>query len=361
MASSLCANEIRKASPWSPFDENEFASAAYSALERSPLALARRLRSEGITREFWKKLDLPDATAPSKHQNIYTDVDLLRLFAAIADRARITLPENACGVPLGSPLDYSNGPIIDIQALSTFNGPVSPLSLGGRIRDRRTSRNEAGVPESVSSIESIYSSRRSSLEGPFLLTKSRQRSTQALAVDEHQSPNDDQPSGLCATPIQAAPQPNSLHSSTSEMRPLVAHSPGDLSSQTAKDERTEFSAEAGECPESQKSQSPPAVMESADSYTHPRITDSRKVLVSARKKSSDESRDSNETMSSMMSGSTSSGCIVEWSHAMKSKSVLNISQQQPLATWNKVDLHREQAYEDTAYHEESYDVADTSK
>lgn len=352
MPSSQCATGNFKRCAWSPFDEHEFASAAYSALERSPLALARRLRLEGITPEFWNQLDLPDATAPPKQQSIYTQDDLLKLFAAIADRAQVSSYENPYSVPRGSPLDYSNGPIIDTQALSTFNGPVSPLSLGERSQGSHASPDDVDVSKSVSSIGSVYSSRRSSLDRLFLLNESRHPSTRALAVDGHQ--NRDQPSGLYAAPNQAASQPVSPHSTISQMRHASVHQISVLDPQTTTtEEESDFCTEADECPESPSSQCPPALMESADSYTHPRINASQKVSVSARKQSSDESRDSNDTRSSMMSGSTSSGSVVEWSHALESKGVLNVSHQQSLSARNKDVLHPPQAYGGDADHENS--------
>jgi hypothetical protein len=92
-----------------------------------------------------------------------------------------------------SPLDYSNGDIIDQEAMKLFNGPVSPLSL--RALSRHQDTPQGVITSSVSaksSPQSIFSSRRSSLGRPQLLVESRQPSglsLQVAAQSTNQAPN----------------------------------------------------------------------------------------------------------------------------------------------------------------------------
>jgi hypothetical protein len=362
MPSVQDANGFANSNTWSPFDEQDFASAAYPALERSPLKLARRLRSEGISRDFWKQLSLPDATAPPQQLDAYSEIDLLRLFAAIADRAEVPTPANPGCFPRGSPLDYSNGPIIDVQALSTFNGPVSPLLLADGSRDRHTSQNEAGLPENASpSAESIRSSRGSSPSTAFLLTDSRYSSTHVLAMNGSLSPDRIHHSRLQTIPLPA--EPRSYLPSESEMPLSIAHQPSILDLHIINDRGTEISAETDGCPEPTSSQNPQAYLEPADAHAPSQTTCLQKRSVSARKQSSEESRESNETKSSMADGSTSSGSIVNWSPYMDSQGSLNVGHKEPPGTWDvDVDvLSSEQGNVPRAYHRTSHDVADTPK
>ena len=311
------ANVSPSGNTWSPFDEEGFASAAYSALENSPLKLARRLRSEGISREFWKRLSLPDTTAPPKQQAAYSEMDLLRLFAAIADRAQVPSLADPVGLPRGSPLDYSNGPIIDVHALSTFHGPVSPLLLGHRSQCRHRSSDKADLFKNASCApESNYSSRESSLERPFLLTDSRQSSTHVMALDGCSSPDDNHPSPLHSMPMPAGLQTYSPSESASEMRLSITHQPNLLTSLAKSDGLIESSAQAEDCLKSPNSRSPQAAVEPAIAYAHTRTAGLQERSISARKQSSEESRESNGSTSSVVDASTSSSAIVDWSHSL---------------------------------------------
>jgi hypothetical protein len=169
---------------WSPFTEPHFANVTYALLESSPPKLAQHLRSEGMTRDFWRQLGLPDATAPPKDQNPSTEAELLELFAAIADELKASRSSDRRCLRDSGQMDYVNGRFIDLWGFSTLNHLNSPLPLCGRSGGQYGSLNASDLLDSASSSPlSVFSNRRSSLGRPALLVESRQPSRQESAMN----------------------------------------------------------------------------------------------------------------------------------------------------------------------------------
>lgn len=169
---------------WSPFTEPHFANVTYTLLESSPPKLVQHLRSEGMTRDFWRQLGLPDATAPPEDQNPSTEGELLEPFAAIADVLKASRSSDRRCLRDSGQMDYVNGRFIDLWGLSTLNHPNSPLPLCGRSGGQYGSLNASDLLDSASSSPlSVFSNHRSSLGRPALLVDSRQPSRQESAMN----------------------------------------------------------------------------------------------------------------------------------------------------------------------------------
>lgn len=346
---------------WSPFEEPRFVDVAFSVLEASPQTLTQRLCSEGISRSFWKQMGLPDATAPPNNQNPCTENELLDLFASISDRAKASSFPDRGSICDTRPPDYSDGDIIDMQALNAFYGPLSPLSLRVRSQGRHASRTEAGLLETASSSPlSIFSSRQSSLGRPATLVESRQPSSYGAIMNRRSTPDITQPSRLGTTPLQAEPLLHPLDESAFEARPFTAGQSTLPSSQTMQEEVIKGSADAEHYHVAVTSQSK-TLGQSARSDTGSRITAPPSCVMPTRKHSSDESQETNESMSSRMQSSTSSGLAVNWSFYAASEDESTGERQYPPTVWETATSQREQCSPGHGDEADSHDIAISNK
>jgi hypothetical protein len=315
---------------WSPFNESRFVYAAYFMLEGSPQTFTKRLQSEGVSRDFWKEMGLPDATAPPKGRDPYTESESFELVAAITDKAKASSSSHDKGLRQASPPDYSDGQIIDLQALKTFNGPVSPLSLRGYSQGRHASRNQDGLPQSGSTSPlSIFSSRRSSLGRPVPFVESRQPSSHGLAVHRRPTPDHYQFSGLEITPLPDEPQRELLHDSALEPQSFTAHQSSFSIQSGAKAEAMDESADNEHYPISGSSQKRFILSQPTHPNTHFQPTASPSLVMPSRKHSSDESQETNETMSSAEPSSTTSSSALSQSYSPESEGAFHVGRQLP--------------------------------
>ena len=318
--------ESSDAHVWSPFEEPRFAIVAFPVLRGSPQMLAERLRLQGITRNFWKELGLPDATGPPRDQDPYTESELSELFAAIADRAKVSSsldPRSFCDA---SPQDCRSGEVTSLQAPNKFNSPISPLSLGFPSRDRQVSQSEADLPKSAStSPQSIFSSRRSSLGNPATLVDSRQPSSHGLAPNRQPTPEMAQSSRLASTPMQVRHPLHSLKAPDFEIRSFRAHQPSDSSSQRMQEEGEVFT-EAEHFTEVASLQTRPFAQPADIAQTKALPS----LLMHVRKHSSSESQNTIETVSSTVQSSPMSSSAVNRSSSVGSEVRLNVEHQPPL-------------------------------
>lgn len=308
--------------------------AAYFMLEGSPQTFAKRLQSEGIGRDFWNEMGLPDATAPPKGRDPYTESESLELLAAVTDKARASSSSHDKGLRQACPPDYSDGQIIDLQALSTFNGPVSPLSLRSYSQGRHASRIQDGLPQSGSTSPlSIFSSRRSSLGRPTPFVESRQPSSHGLALHRRPNPDTYQFSGLEITPLPDEPKRELLHDLALERQAFTAHQPNFSVQSGAKAEAMDESAENEHYPISGSSQKRFMLSQPTHPNTHCQPTAPPSLVMPSRKQSSDESQETNETMSSAEPSSTTSSSALSDLHSPESEGTFPVERQlQPMAS-----------------------------
>ena len=243
--------------------------------------LEQCLRSEGISSSLWKRLGLPDETAPNVDCKPYKEMELLDLFAAIADRAKASLSFRHSNLGVATPVDYEDDHTADLDAFSAFNSRVSPLSIHARSRGRHASRDRPGVVISASSSPvSIFSSRRSSQGRLATPLASRQVSSQRLGMDRQPSPDVTPPSRLESAILEAVRGSDSPHRSTSDVRSYTGN-------------------------HSNSSQSESVLAQARSAETESRTTGEPSLVIRPRQESSDGSQETKRTVASSASSSPS--------------------------------------------------------
>lgn len=211
---SLDVTERPNNSIWSPFGEPGFVAVAYSMLQKTPEALAQRLRSEGIGRDLWKQLGLPKETAPPQVFEPYNEMEMLDLFAAIADIAKAPSAFPHSSLHVATPMGHGYEQICDLDNFTTFNGQRSPLSVRGQSQGENASRNGAVTVGSASSSPlSVFSSRRSSQGRLATPLPSRQVSSHDVFTNNQPTPDVIPLSRLDSIPRKAGPGSDSEHQS----------------------------------------------------------------------------------------------------------------------------------------------------
>jgi hypothetical protein len=331
--------QISDAKLWSPFVERRFVDVASAVMEASPQILSQCLCSEGISRSLWKQMGLPDATAPPNNQTPYTENELMDLYAAISDRAKASLsPERGSICDTRLP-DDSDRDVVDMQALNTFYGTVSPLSLRVRSRGRHASRNEAGpLATGSSSPRSPFSSRRSSLDKPAPMVESRKPSSHVLIRNGLSATDITPPSRFEITPLQVE-TPSPSDPSPLEAQPLTAGQPTLPNSQRIEEEAIMGSAKSEQFQVAAKSKRK-MVAQSARSYTGSQNTT---LPSGSRKHSSDESQETNESMQSKIQSSTNSGSTANQPSSVASADeLMMVEQQYPATVWERATSQRDE-------------------
>lgn len=287
--------------------EPRFADVANAVPEASPHKLPQRLCSQGISRNFWKQLRLPDETSPRENQDPYTKSESLEICTAVADKAKAS-PAAKDSSFHGARLDgYDSGQTIELAARDTCNGPVTPPSIPAQSRCQHASQNETFSPESS------FSTGRSSLGRPALCAEPRQPSDVSV-MKRRPVPNMSQPSSFEVTPIQVNPWSHLPHPSESEMRSLTDHQ-SRLCHLPHAGEQEPIKRAAGNERYSQG-----AGLQSKSEYVQ--LTHSKaclqnaalpKLVIPAHKQSLDESHETDRTMSSTTGSRKNSGSAASWS------------------------------------------------
>ena len=315
------------ASLWSPFDEPRFVDVVSAVIEASPQILSQRLYSEGIRPDLWKQMGLPDATAPPDNQTPYTESELLDLFEAVSDRARALLSSERGSIFDARPLDRSAGDVFDMQTLNTFYGTGSPLSLRIRSRGRHAytdeSPNEARIlATGHSSPLSTFSSRLSSLDKLAPNVESRKPSSHSLIMNRWSATDITPFSGLEITSL-----PAESSSPLPELSPLEAQS---------------FTAGQSILSDAQRIEEE-AIQGSAKSEQFQIAAQPRGKLVPSRKHSSDESQETDDSMSSHMKSSTNSCSAADRPSSVPSADEsMTVEHQYSAAVWKEATSKRDE-------------------
>jgi hypothetical protein len=331
---------------WSPFEEPRFVDVVSAVIEASPQTLSKRLCSDGISPSLWKQMGLPEATAPPDNQPPYTENELLELFAAVSGEAKASLSPEWGGIVDARPLDRSTGDV-DMQTFDTFYSTGSPLPLRIRSRERHASTNESPNQASLlrtgnSSPLSTFSSRLSSLDKFAPNVESRQPSSHSLIMNRWSATDITPFSGLEISSLQVEASSPSSELSPLEAQSFTAGQSTDSDTHRIEDEAIKGSAESEQF---QIAATPMGKTFGQPAYSNiAEINILPTVMVPTRKHSSDESQETNESMSSDIQSSLNSCSAANRQSSAPSadRSMMTVEQQHPAAVWKKPSSKRDE-------------------
>ena len=210
--------------------------------------------------------------------------------------------------------------------------PVSPLSQRVHSRKQHASQNEAHLLESASTSPlSIFSSRRSSLGKPGILAESQQPGSQGWAVDRPPPPEITQSPRLGSIPLQTRSLSNCAIISATKTQSASAQHPELPRTRRIIEEAMEDHATAEHYPELTDSQIK-LFTQPAHPNTHSQVP-APSLGVPARKHSSDESREMDETTEPTAQSNTISGSAASRSSSIALKDGLHIEHQCEPIVW----------------------------